>query len=148
MQGVLYFSMQDKFQKELLLLESFCKNQSNGLLICVKNDIESDFIEEFFHRQNALIISDTEITENIILNDSESYIYNIIDNCDKNIIALKNPDNLLTLPSKAVFSFFLKQLIDETQNSGYKIALIVKNETVFSVLPDLFSRIRSFNRIS
>ena len=140
--------MQEKFHNKISLIKDFCKlEDASNLIVCTKSSEESDFVEEFFHRNQSLVITDKEIYENIIFNDINGYIESMVTNCDKNIVVLKNVDSLLETEQKNKYSIFLKQFIDEIQDYGCRIVLIVQNENVFSILPDLFSRIKSFHRI-
>ena len=74
MQGNLYFSIEEKYQKQILLLQNFCKNDAEfGLVICSDRDEGLDFMTQFFITQGAIIL---DIESEIISNSNSSNLFN------------------------------------------------------------------------
>ena len=129
MQGNLYFSIEEKYQKQIALLQNFYKNDTEfGLIICSESDEALDFMIQFFITQGASIID----IENEIMSNSKIYI-------------IQNIDILLKNDNKNRYTILLKKIIDEYKDK--KIIFTTKKDINSSVLPDLLSRIKSFYHI-
>ena len=129
MQGNLYFSIEEKYQKQILLLQNFCKNDAEyGLVICSDSDEALNFIIQFFIIQGAAIID----IESEIMPNNKIYV-------------VQNIDMLLKQDNKIEYERLLKKIIDESIDK--KIIFTIKKDIDSFVLPDLSSRIKSFYHI-
>ena len=126
MQGNLYFSIEEKYQKKIALLQNFCKSDTEfGLVICSDSDEALDFMTQFFIAQGAAII---DIEREIMPNNK--------------IYVVQNIDILLKHDNKIEYAMLLKKIIDESVDK--KIIFTIKKDINSFVLPDLSSRIKSF----
>jgi hypothetical protein len=129
MQGNLYFSIEEKYQKQIALLQNFCNNDTEyGLVICLDSDEGLDFMTQFFITQGAIIID----IENEIMPNNK-------------ICVVQNIDILLKHENKIEHARLLKKIIDESIDK--KIIFTIKKDIDSFVLPDLSSRIKSFYHI-
>jgi hypothetical protein len=129
MQGNLYFSIEERYQKQISLLQNFCNNDTEfGLVICSDNDEALGFMIQFFIRQDAIIVD----IKNEIMPNNKIYV-------------IQNVDILLKHDNKIEYAMILKKIIDESTDK--KIIFTIKKDINYFVLPDLLSRIKSFYHI-